>query len=69
MHEANMTTRTNDARRDDVAGAARAALDGQYGKIGISAVAAAVRYQGDSKNSAYAPSSQQIHRWDLDSAA
>lgn len=26
-----------------------------YGQIGISAVAAAVRYQGDSKNPAYAP--------------
>ncbi len=27
----------------------RANLDGRYGKIGISAVAAAVRYQSDSK--------------------
>jgi outer membrane cobalamin receptor len=26
-----------------------------YGQIGISAVAAAVRYQGDAKNPAYAP--------------
>jgi hypothetical protein len=26
-----------------------------YGKIGISAVAAAARYQGDAKNPAYAP--------------
>ena len=30
-------------------------LDRQYGEIGISAVAAAVRYQSDSKNQAYAP--------------
>jgi hypothetical protein len=30
-------------------------LDGRYGKIGISAVAAAVRYNGDAKNPAYAP--------------
>jgi hypothetical protein len=30
-------------------------LDRQYGNIGISAVAAAVRYQGGSKNPAYAP--------------
>ena len=30
-------------------------LDRQYGKIGISAVAAAVRYQSDAKNLAYAP--------------
>jgi hypothetical protein len=32
------------------------ALDGRYGRIGISAVAAAARYQGSSKNPAYAPS-------------
>jgi hypothetical protein len=31
------------------------ALDRRYGQIGISAVAAAVRYQGSGKNSAYAP--------------
>jgi hypothetical protein len=31
------------------------ALQRCYGQIGISAVAAAVRYQGDSKNPAYAP--------------
>jgi len=31
------------------------ALDRRYGKIGISAVAAAVRYQSDAKNLAYAP--------------
>lgn len=31
------------------------ALDRRYGAIGISAVAAAARYQGASKNPAYAP--------------
>jgi len=31
------------------------ALQRCYGQIGISAVAAAVRYQGDGKNPAYAP--------------
>jgi hypothetical protein len=31
------------------------ALAGCYGQIGISAVAAAVRYQGGAKNPAYAP--------------
>ncbi len=30
-------------------------LDCRYGKIGISAVAAAVQYQSDAKNPAYAP--------------
>lgn len=31
------------------------ALDHRYGQIGISAVAAAARYQGAAKNPAYAP--------------
>jgi hypothetical protein len=30
-------------------------LDCRYGKIGISAVAAAIRYQSEPKNMAYAP--------------
>lgn len=33
----------------------RADLDPRFGKIGISAVAAAVRYQSDAKNPLYAP--------------
>jgi len=33
----------------------RAELDARYGKIGISAVAAALRYASDSRNPAYAP--------------
>jgi hypothetical protein len=33
----------------------RAELDARYGKIGISAVAAALRYPTDTKNPAYAP--------------
>lgn len=33
----------------------RTELDRRYGQIGISAVAAAVRYQGAAKNPAYAP--------------
>jgi hypothetical protein len=40
---------TPEQRRD------RAELDARFGKIGISAVAAAVRYLGDVKNPAYAP--------------
>ncbi len=30
-------------------------LDARYGEIGISAVAAALRYQSDARNPAYAP--------------
>jgi hypothetical protein len=33
----------------------RAELGARFGKIGISAVAAAIRYQSDSRNTAYAP--------------
>ena len=36
-----------------------AALAGCYGQIGISAVAAAARYQGGAKNPAYAPTSNK----------
>jgi hypothetical protein len=35
------------------------ALAGCYGQIGISAVVAAVRYQGSAKNPAYAPASSK----------
>jgi hypothetical protein len=38
-------------------------LDGRYGKIGIPAVAAALPYQSDAKNPAYAP---VVHRDDLE---
>jgi hypothetical protein len=42
----------NKSRKDSIE---RAALDRCYGQIGISAVAAALRYQGSAKNPAYAP--------------
>jgi len=35
-------------------------LDRRYGKIGISAVAAALPYQSDPKNPAYAPAVPQV---------
>jgi hypothetical protein len=40
---------TSEQRRE------RAELDPRFGKIGISAVAAAIRYQSDAKNPRYAP--------------
>jgi hypothetical protein len=33
----------------------RSELDPRFGKVGISAVAAAMRYRGEQKNPAYAP--------------
>ena len=38
-------------------------LDCRYGKIGISAVAAAMRYQSEPKNMAYAPVAPRSDRW------
>ena len=38
-------------------------LDCRYGKIGISAVAAAMRYQSERKNMAYAPVAPRSDRW------
>jgi hypothetical protein len=52
----------NDNNRNDsdcVVSSETTALDRRYGEIGISAVAAAVRYQGNGKNPAYAPTSNQ----------
>jgi hypothetical protein len=45
------------AERGEISGSDAPAqpLDARYGKIGISAVAAAARYQGTAKNPAYAP--------------
>jgi hypothetical protein len=40
---------------DEETHSSRVNLDGCYGQIGISAVAAALRYKGDSKNPAYRP--------------
>jgi hypothetical protein len=44
-----------------VASRENTALDTCYRQIGISAVAAAVRYQGSAKNPAYAPVSSNWH--------
>jgi hypothetical protein len=49
QNKAQAEPRRHDPRRDE------SSLDRRYGKIGISAVAAAVRYQSDAKNLAYAP--------------
>ncbi len=38
-------------------------LDRRYGKIGISAVAAALRYQSEAKNPAYAPVRWRYDQW------
>ena len=45
----------------------RADLGARYGKIGISAVAAAVRYKGEARNPAYAPATPDPQAKDADS--
>lgn len=57
-----MSKHTADTSRSETAAADRASLDRQYGNIGISAVVAALRYGGDAKNPAYAPTSSQPNR-------
>jgi hypothetical protein len=52
---ANMAKKTGNQRAPGKASNEQIALHLCYGKIGISAVAAAVRYQGSAKNPAYAP--------------
>jgi len=47
----------------------RTELAARFGKIGISAVAAALRYCGDAKNPAYAPASVQATVPSEDAAA
>jgi hypothetical protein len=44
-------------------------LDRRYGKIGISAVAAALPYQSDAKNPAYAPVAPRDDNRHLETAA
>jgi hypothetical protein len=71
--ERNQTT-SQTAERDEISGSSAhqstpakpttPTLDACYGQIGISAVAAAARYQGTAKNPAYAPTSNDW-RWRL----
>ena len=53
MHE-TVETRRTEPRREPTN------LSGRYGAIGISAVAAAVRYAGATKNPAYAPAPARL---------
>jgi hypothetical protein len=46
----------------------RADLGARYGKIGISAVAAAVRYKSEARNPAYAPVTPDVRPEDSDAS-
>jgi hypothetical protein len=57
-------TKKNTAKSKQNADRAEPNLDSRYGEIGISAVAAALRYQSEVKNPAYAPAVHQpLDKW------
>jgi hypothetical protein len=57
MKSAKVTKTTQSVRRE------AQNLEVRYGEIGISAVAAAMRYQGDAKTPALVPAESQPERW------
>ena len=61
-----MTTTNPNPER---APSAPADLRGQYRAIGIEALAAALRYNGERKNGAYAPTKPTVSREQLDDVA
>jgi hypothetical protein len=62
-------TKNNAAQSNDNIRRSEQNLDSRYGEIGISAVAAALRYQSEVKNPAYAPAVHQLDKWIADKAA
>jgi len=62
-------TKNNAAQSSDNARRDAPNLDSRYGQIGISAVAAALPYQSEGKNPAYAPAVQNAEKWIADKAA
>jgi hypothetical protein len=62
MQNSSAETAKKTAPENELA-AQHSTLDQRYRQIGISAVAAAVRYQGAAKNPAYAP---VVSRWTED---
>jgi hypothetical protein len=63
MTQKNAAQFNDEARRDE------SNLDSRYGEIGISAVAAALPYQSEVKNPAYAPAVHRLDKWVSEKAA
>jgi hypothetical protein len=59
----------NNKKQDEIRPYAHSNLDRRYGKIGISAVAAALHYSSNAKNPAYAPAVARIDERFLERAA
>jgi hypothetical protein len=62
-------TKKNAAQSKENIRRAEPNLDSRYGQIGISAVAAALQYQSEVKNPAYAPAVHEIDKWIAETAA
>jgi hypothetical protein len=64
-------TKNNAAQSGENARRDQSSLDSRYGEIGISAVAAALPYQSEAKNPAYAPAVHQpeLDKWTAEMAA
>jgi hypothetical protein len=62
-------TKNNAAQSGENARRDQSSLDSRYGEIGISAVAAALQYQSEVKNPAYAPAVHQPDKWTAEMAA
>jgi hypothetical protein len=62
-------TKNNAAQSGENARRDQSSLDSRYGEIGISAVAAALPYQSEVKNPAYAPAVHQPDKGTAEMAA
>jgi len=62
-------TKNNAAQFNDKHRREEPNLDSRYGEIGISAVAAALPYQSEVKNPAYAPAVHRLDKWAPEKAA
>ncbi|HSJ40955.1 MAG: hypothetical protein ACXU9C_10270 [Xanthobacteraceae bacterium] len=62
-------TKNNAAPSDENARGKEPNLDSRYGEIGISAVAAALQFQSEGKNPAYAPAVHELDKWNAEMAA
>ena len=63
------TAAQTNQQADQNAGRAEPNLDSRYGEIGISAVTAALRYQSQVKNPAYAPAVHALDKWTVEMAS
>jgi hypothetical protein len=61
-----MSAATNTNSKIEARESGRPGLESQYRKVGISALAASLRYSGEQKNDAYAPKPRVVTLRDLE---